>query len=304
MANKKKQQDKPKQSSQEQRVAQQLKTAQESVDAALADLSINRLKLADKLNALADQFEARTKLAIYQEAAKSIRAMIPQLGFENYQEVLEAKELVAQVLMTQSVVKKALTNDDILRTILALDIEEMAKFFGQDAPEDSPNFIISSQLRALIPQLDLEHYTASHAETSLLTFLTYAPEQVQVALNDPDVDRYPLVKQLVYTLGILDQDIVKGTPYPMLVEQIHMWLESLGTELAERAEDERYADDILAQAQQLVEQALTEPKTKRKSLARELEANAKHFEEDEPEGSTYYILAEQLRALIKKLEAE
>jgi hypothetical protein len=139
----------------------------------------------------------------------------------------------------------------------------MAKFFGQDAPEDSPNFIISSQLRALIPQLDLEHYTASHAETSLLTFLTYAPEQVQVALNDPDVDRYPLVKQLVYTLGILDQDIVKGTPYPMLVEQIHMWLESLGTELAERAEDERYADDILAQAQQLVEQALTEPKTKR-----------------------------------------
>jgi uncharacterized coiled-coil protein SlyX len=84
MANKKKQQDKPKQSSQEQRVAQQLKTAQESVDAALADLSINRYKLADKLNALADQFEARTKLAIYQEAAKSIRAMIPQLGFENY----------------------------------------------------------------------------------------------------------------------------------------------------------------------------------------------------------------------------
>lgn len=326
MANKKKQQDKPKQSSQEQRVAQQLKTAQESVDAALADLSINRYKLTDKLNALADQFEARTKLEIYQEAAKSIRAMIAQLDLASYQAILDAKKSAELLARKQAVAKKALTSPDILRTILALEIEEIAKSLEQNGSEtpqntiinsqlrellslehgtaSATNSIIASQLRALIPQLDLDNYTASDAEESLLTFLTHAPTQVQAVLDNPNLDRYPLVKQLVYTVKILDPDIEKGTAYPMLVDQIQTWLEELGMELAERAEDERYAEDILAQAELLVEQAFTYPQFNRKGLARDFEANAKHFEEDEPEGSTYYILAEQLRALIKKLEAE
>jgi tetratricopeptide (TPR) repeat protein len=272
-------------------------------------LGINHPDTATSLNNLAGLYRTQGRYTeaepLYQQAL-SIRERV--LGAEHpstksvHNGLVLCQRLGSELTRAKAAVEQALAHPQIDRAALAQQLEKAAQHSEAGEEAGSPWLVLAAQLRALIERLDLANYTPPSLEQKIASHLSNAKKAVEEALNDPQIDRSALAQQLEQNAQQAEAGEEEGSPWLVFAIQLRSLIERLDLANYTPPTMEDQIATVLAQAEQLVTEALNDSAIDRPALIQQLQEAAHYYEEGEEQGSPWLVLATQLRELIPKLQ--
>jgi tetratricopeptide (TPR) repeat protein len=133
--------------------------------------------------------------------------------------------------------------------------------------------------------------------------LNQAQAAVQQALSNPSINRQALAQQITARAQHFAEGEKTGSPYYVLAEQLRALITQLDLENYTPPSEEQQIAEQLANAQALVERALSDSNINRRAVAQTLEQAIQQWESNGPE-SAWYAAAAQLREIIARLDLE